>query len=43
MFGTGVKLVLKESWRSDPIGIVVMSTLLTLVTIIGIAKILSVF
>jgi hypothetical protein len=43
IFGTGVKLVLNSTWRSDPIGIVVVSTLLTLVTIIGIAKILSVF
>jgi hypothetical protein len=41
MFGTGVKLVLKSTWLSDPIGIVVVSTLLTLVTIIGIAKLLG--
>jgi hypothetical protein len=41
MFGTGVKLVLKESWKADPIGIVVVSILTTLVTIIGIAKLLG--
>jgi hypothetical protein len=38
IFGTKVKLVLTETWRVEPIGVVVMSILLTLVTIIGIAK-----
>jgi hypothetical protein len=41
IFGTGVKLVLKESWKADPIGVVVVSILTTLVTIIGIAKLLG--
>ncbi len=41
IFGTGVKLVLKETWKSDPIGVVVVSILTTLVTIIGIAKLLG--
>jgi hypothetical protein len=43
IFGTGVKLVLIETWRVEPIGVVVVSILLTLVTIIGIAKILSIW
>jgi hypothetical protein len=43
IFGTRVKLVLIESWRAEPVGVVVVSTLLTLVTIIGIAKILSIW
>lgn len=43
IFGTGVKLVLIESWRVEPIGVVVVSILLTMVTIIGIAKILSIW
>jgi hypothetical protein len=38
MFGAAVKLILIESWRADPIGVVVVSILSTLVTIIGIAK-----
>ena len=37
-FWTKVKIVLQESWWLDPIGVVVVSILLTLVTIIGIAK-----
>ena len=37
-FWTKVKIVLQESWRMEPIGVVVVSILLTLVTIIGIAK-----
>ena len=41
IFGTNVKLVLKETWKSDPIGVVVVSILTTLVTIIGIAKLLG--
>jgi hypothetical protein len=43
IFGTRVKLVLIQSWRVEPVGVVVVSTLLTLVTIIGIAKILSIW
>jgi hypothetical protein len=43
IFGTGVKLVLIESWRVEPIGVVIVSILLTMVTIIGIAKILSIW
>lgn len=38
---TKVKIVLQESWLSDPIGVVVISILFTLVTIIGIAKLLG--
>ena len=38
IFGTGVKLVLKETWRADPFGVIFVSILTTLVTIIGIAK-----
>ena len=33
-----IKIVLLESWLYDPIGVVVVSTLATIVTIIGIAK-----
>ena len=43
IFGTGVKLVLIETWRMEPIGVVVVSILLTMVTIIGIVKILSIW
>ena len=42
-FWTRVKIVLQESWRLEPIGVVVVSILSTLVTIIGIAKILSIW
>ena len=42
-FWTKVKIVLQESWRMEPIGVVVVSILLTMVTIIGIAKILSIW
>ena len=42
-FWTKVKIVLQESWRLEPIGVVVVSILLTMVTIIGIAKILSIW
>jgi hypothetical protein len=38
-----IKMVFKETWWSDPIGVVVMSILATLVTIIGISKILSIW
>jgi hypothetical protein len=38
-----IKIVLQESWRFEPIGVVVVSILLTMVTIIGIAKILSIW
>lgn len=41
IFGTGVKLVLKESWKSDPFGVMFVSALATIVTIIGIAKLLG--
>jgi hypothetical protein len=43
MFGTGVKLVLKSTWRSDPFGVTYVSVLATLITIIVIAKILSIW
>jgi len=38
IFGTGVKLVLKETWKSDPMGIIVITLLSSVVTFIGIAK-----
>jgi len=38
MFGTGVKLVLKATWNSDPIGVIVVTFLSSVVTFIGIAK-----
>jgi hypothetical protein len=38
IFGTRVKLVLIETWKLEPIGVVVMSILATLVTFIGIMK-----
>jgi hypothetical protein len=42
-FWTKVKIVLQESWRLEPVGVVIVSILLTMVTIIGIAKILSIW
>lgn len=41
IFGTSVKLVLIESWRAEPIGIVFVGILTTLITIIAIAKLLG--
>jgi hypothetical protein len=38
MFGTGVKLVLKATWKSDPIGVIVVTLLSSVVTFIGIMK-----
>jgi len=38
IFGTGVKLVLKATWKSDPIGVIVVTLLSSVVTFIGIAK-----
>ena len=38
IFGTGVKLVLKETWKSDPMGVIVMTCLVSVVTFIGIMK-----
>jgi hypothetical protein len=38
IFGTGVKLVLKETWKSDPMGVIVITLLSSVVTFIGIAK-----
>jgi hypothetical protein len=43
IFGTGIKLVLIETWRVEPIGVVFVSALTTIITIIGIAKILSIW
>jgi hypothetical protein len=37
------KIVMKESWVSDPFGVTYVSILATLVTIIGIAKILNIW
>jgi hypothetical protein len=38
IFGTGVKLVLKETWKSDPVGVIVVSCLMCVITFIGIMK-----
>ena len=38
IFGTGVKLVLKEYWKADPIGVIVVTLLSSVVTFIGIMK-----
>ena len=38
IFGTSVKLVLIESWRVEPVGVVVVGVLTTLITIVAIAK-----
>jgi len=38
IFGTNVKLVLKETWKSDPMGVIVMTCLVSVVTFIGIMK-----
>lgn len=38
IFGTQVKLLFSETWRSDPIGVVVVTLLASIVTFIGIAK-----
>jgi hypothetical protein len=38
IFRTGVKLVLKESWKADPIGVIVVTLLSSVVTFIGIMK-----
>jgi hypothetical protein len=40
-FWTKFKDVMKESWRVEPVGVVVVSVLTTIVTIIGIAKLLG--
>ena len=38
IFGTQVKLLFSETWRLDPIGVVVVTLLASVVTFIGIAK-----
>jgi hypothetical protein len=38
IFGTGVKLVLKETWKSNPMGIIVVTFLSSVLIFIGIAK-----
>jgi len=38
IFGTGVKLVLKATWKSDPMGVIVVTLLSSVVTFIGIMK-----
>lgn len=38
IFGTQVKLLFSETWRYDPIGVVVVTLLTSIVTFIGIAK-----
>ena len=39
IFGTGVKLALKATWKSEPIGVIYMTLLMCLITFIGIMKI----
>jgi hypothetical protein len=43
IFGTQVKLVLIHTWKSEPIAVVYVSVLATFVTILSIAKILSIW
>ena len=38
IFGAGVKLVLKETWRADPFGVIFVTLLMCLITFIGIMK-----
>ena len=38
IFGTGVKLLLKATWKSDPMGLIVITLLSCVVTFIGIMK-----
>ena len=38
IFGTGIKLSLKATWKSEPIGIIYMTLLMCLITFIGIMK-----
>ena len=38
IFGNGVKLVLKETWRADPFGVIFVTLLMCLITFIGIMK-----
>jgi len=38
IFGTQVKLLFTETWRSDPIGVVIVTLLASIVTFIGIMK-----
>lgn len=41
IFGASVRLVLIESWRAEPIGVVFVSVLTTLITIVAIAKLMG--
>ena len=38
IFGTGVKLALRATWKSEPIGVIYMTLLACLITFIGIMK-----
>jgi len=38
IFGTGVKLSLMSTWKSEPIGVIYMTLLMCLITFIGIMK-----
>jgi hypothetical protein len=38
MFGAAVKLILIESWRADPFGVIFVTLLTCLITFIGIMK-----
>ena len=38
IFGTGVKLALMATWKSEPIGVIYMTLLACLITFIGIIK-----
>ena len=42
IFGTRVKLVLIETWKLEPIGVVVMTLLVSVVTFIGVMKLFGV-
>ena len=38
IFGTKIKLILKETWRADPTGVIAVTVLSTIILFIGIAK-----
>jgi hypothetical protein len=42
MFGAAVKLILIESWRADPFGVIFVTLLMCLITFIGIVKLFGV-
>lgn len=38
IFGTGIKLALKSTWKSEPIGVIYMTLLMCVISFIGIMK-----